>query len=66
MAVDIRFTKEGPIEVKGGVTLHDHDGRVVKAKPGDAIYLCRCGASKVKPFCDGAHAAVAFDGSLAS
>ncbi|TAK83527.1 MAG: CDGSH iron-sulfur domain-containing protein [Betaproteobacteria bacterium] len=65
MAVEIRFTKEGPIEIKGQVTLHAHDGRVVQAKPGDAVYLCRCGASMAKPFCDGAHAAIAFDGSLA-
>jgi CDGSH-type Zn-finger protein len=28
--------------------------------------LCRCGQSANKPFCDGTHAAVDFDGTLAN
>jgi CDGSH-type Zn-finger protein len=32
--------------------------------PGKDFYsLCRCGASKCKPFCDGAHRAMQFDGT---
>jgi CDGSH-type Zn-finger protein len=63
--VDVRFINKGPIELKGSVELHDHDGHAVQKKAGDALYLCRCGASKSKPYCDGAHSAIAFDGKLA-
>jgi CDGSH-type Zn-finger protein len=27
---------------------------------GEIVYLCRCGASSKKPFCDGSHRAVEF------
>jgi CDGSH-type Zn-finger protein len=36
--------------------LTDGSGRAVKVP----IYLCRCGASRNKPYCDGAHAATGF------
>ena len=32
-------------------------------KPQKTYALCRCGHSKSKPFCDGAHAKVGFDGT---
>lgn len=63
--VDVRFIDKGPIELKGSLELRDNDGRAIQKKAGDAIYLCRCGASKSKPYCDGAHSAVGFDGKLA-
>jgi CDGSH-type Zn-finger protein len=31
---------------------------------GEHVALCRCGASKNKPFCDGMHVATCFDGTL--
>jgi CDGSH-type Zn-finger protein len=48
-----RVIKNGPLEVKGNYQLTGPDGKKIEAK--DSIYLCRCGNSKNKPFCDGSH-----------
>jgi CDGSH-type Zn-finger protein len=36
--------------------MSDEKGRPLKVP----LYLCRCGASRSKPFCDGAHKAIGF------
>jgi len=32
----------------------------------DPMAMCRCGHSSHKPFCDGTHATIDFDGTLAN
>jgi CDGSH-type Zn-finger protein len=44
----------GPYEVTGTLDLVDRDGRPIEP-PVEQIYLCRCGRSANKPFCDGSH-----------
>jgi hypothetical protein len=46
-------TTDGPYEVDGEATIVAPDGTVIKETT--KTYLCRCGASKSKPFCDGSH-----------
>ena len=53
----IRIIKDGPYAVSG-VDLADHE---LGAGATSARYtLCRCGASKNKPFCDGSHWDIGF------
>jgi len=42
-----------PLRVSGPFALLSADGRV--RLEGGAVSLCRCGASRNKPFCDGSH-----------
>ncbi len=48
----------GPLVAKNVTRLTDADGNEIACKP--AMALCRCGASKKKPFCDGSHANIGF------
>lgn len=45
--------KDGPLKVKGTFVLTDSEGNLLP-NHGE-IYLCRCGKSINKPFCDGSH-----------
>ncbi len=49
----------GPLVVKGLTRLTDQSGTVLESKP--VMSLCRCGASKTKPYCDGSHNEIGFD-----
>lgn len=54
----IRVVRDGPYEVFGALTLTYSDGRICEER---SFYrLCRCGASKSKPFCDDSHVEVGF------
>ena len=57
--VTIKAFKNGPYEVSGEVAVVDHQGNGYPTQ-GNAVYLCRCGQSAKKPFCDGTHAKVGF------
>jgi len=55
---DITVIKNGPYRVTGVSDFKDSDGNVIEA--GDEVWLCRCGRSGRKPFCDGTHKKVGF------
>ncbi|PKQ16662.1 MAG: iron-binding protein [Actinobacteria bacterium HGW-Actinobacteria-7] len=71
----ITVTENGPYLVSGGVPLIR--AQIVTNAEGESVgwreveriavpfryALCRCGASQMKPFCDGAHELTGFDGT---
>lgn len=54
----IKSIKDGPYQVNGGVTVEDARGKTLVTEKD--VWLCRCGQSKNKPFCDGTHAKIGF------
>lgn len=48
----------GPLWLRGGIAVISADGFHYEVR--NRVTLCRCGASKNKPFCDGSHAAIGF------
>ncbi|WP_421741509.1 CDGSH iron-sulfur domain-containing protein [Cellulomonas sp.] len=50
---------DGPILVRGDVTITDDTGQPIPRRRS-TVALCRCGASAIKPYCDGTHKAIGF------
>ena len=51
--VKIKAIENGPLKISGDINLIGKDGKKLETK-GD-VFLCRCGHSQNKPFCDGSH-----------
>jgi CDGSH-type Zn-finger protein len=59
----IRCRENGPLVMPRTVRIVDHQGKEYPLPEGkELIALCRCGASKNKPFCDGTHKTCSFQG----
>jgi CDGSH-type Zn-finger protein len=46
--------RDGPLLVRGPFRLEDQDGNEIEVGR-ETVALCRCGKSKLRPFCDGTH-----------
>ena len=58
---DVTITpyRDGPLLVRGQFRIQDQEGKEIE--PGrDIVALCRCGKSRMRPFCDGSHKLVDF------
>lgn len=63
MSVNIKIANNGPYIVEGEFTLTDANGQSVPVKKAA---LCRCGGSTTKPFCDGTHSKIGFQGAMSA
>ena len=57
MAVKITPLDNGPLMVEGEIELVSPSGQPIATK-GSKSFLCRCGGSTRKPFCDGTHSRI--------
>ncbi|MBM4186406.1 MAG: hypothetical protein FJ206_03740 [Gemmatimonadetes bacterium] len=55
--VQIGVKPNGPLLVRGRITVTRENGEVVER---ESCSLCRCGATKNAPFCDGSHNRIGF------
>ena len=51
----LTINSDGSVRVEGDFEIVDKQGNVYGLGGRDVVSLCRCGMSKNKPFCDGAH-----------
>ncbi|MDT8369711.1 MAG: CDGSH iron-sulfur domain-containing protein [Longimicrobiales bacterium] len=64
---DVRITvsANGSLKVEGEIDLVDDEGTALPTREGKPVFLCRCGQSTNKPFCDGRHKVAEWDPTLA-
>jgi CDGSH-type Zn-finger protein len=62
MAAELTPYPDGPYLLRGKFTLSDPDGNEIDPHRR-TVALCRCGASRRKPFCDGTHKLIGFRAS---
>ena len=63
MPITITATKNGPYKLTGDLgdlELRDAGGNAYTLAGQKHVFLCRCGASTTKPFCDGQHSKIGF------
>jgi CDGSH-type Zn-finger protein len=51
----ITINNNGSIKLDGEFEIVDREGNTYNLQGRNVVSLCRCGLSKNKPFCDGAH-----------
>lgn len=59
-STQVEVSKNGPLMVKGKIEIKHSNGEIESKEKVTAF--CRCGASGNKPFCDGTHNKIGFEG----
>lgn len=58
-SVNLRPIRNGPLRVDGPIELMSETGRTIDRAA--QLWLCRCGQSQRKPYCDGTHKKSGFE-----
>lgn len=69
MPIKMFFTPNGSIAVSGDLSelkLVDSTGQAIDVSGEKKVFLCRCGGSTTKPFCDGTHDEIGFKAAEAA
>jgi len=56
----ITVYRDGPLILRGDVEIVDQDGNRIEPNREKTVALCRCGKSRMRPFCDGTHNVIRF------
>jgi CDGSH-type Zn-finger protein len=55
ISAEITLSKNGPAKIIGNFEIFGYDGKSLTTDFSEEVYLCTCGKSKCKPFCDESH-----------
>ena len=69
MAIKAVVIEKGPLMVSGDLStleIVDGAGQPIDISGKDKLFLCRCGGSVNKPFCDGTHSKIGFQAAEAA
>jgi len=58
LPTEVAVTTVGPLWVSGSIPVERADGQPLETR--NRVTLCVCGASKIKPLCDGTHKDIGF------
>ncbi len=56
----VEVLKNGPLLIQGPLSI-SYNGKE-ESPDREKIFLCRCGGSSKKPYCDGTHKKIGFEG----
>ena len=62
LPIEIAVVPDGPLWITGGIPVERSDLQHLETR--NRVTLCRCGASKKKPLCDGTHKEIGFSDTL--
>ena len=60
MSCRVTVNAHGALRIEGDFVIVDPEGLEIDLRGRSSVALCRCGASRSKPFCDGSHGTVNF------
>jgi 3-phenylpropionate/trans-cinnamate dioxygenase ferredoxin subunit len=69
MTIKVVVIPKGPYMVSGDMSeleIVEPSGQAIDLSGKNKVFLCRCGASTTKPFCDGTHSKIGFQAAEAA